>query len=292
MSIPYLTAPRILLFTCAARILYRSSQALLQAGSLEADMPLAVAAALEQAEAKLQALDLGEALDLAKTITEIVALMPPAEVLGLVQNWIDEGSGPDLETFLEHGDPLAPGILRYPSLVVCPEALAQLIQRIPFPPTERAALDANLKQMEARLHQVATQQQVDPQALRAQVQVALSQVDPDSLLQIVQAYFDEEVLTAEPEVGEDPTFNVVGPLLFIEVADHLLGLPEATLTPDQRLDLQTNRATAEVRLGAMKKLGRIEDPDAQKAQIQNWIQSFSPPQLLQMLDRLFEIKES
>jgi hypothetical protein len=39
----------------------------------------------------------------------------------------------------------------------------------------------------------------------------------------------------------------------------------------------------------MQKLGRIEDPEAQKQQIQAWIQQFPTEQLLQKLDRLFEI---
>ncbi|MGF1577633.1 MAG: hypothetical protein ACFCU9_17165, partial [Cyanophyceae cyanobacterium] len=195
---------------------------------------------------------------------------------------------PDLEGFLAAADPTQTGILRLPKLVVCPEALRQVLERISFEPEDLAALQSNWQEMEARLSTAAAQQQMDPQPLRSNVAAALAQLSPEALLLLVQDYGLEESMQPEPDPPpQQDTLNVVGPLLFLEIADHLLGSP--TLTPDQQLDLQTNRGKAEAKLRAMQKLGRIEDPEAQKQQIQAWIQQFSTEQLLQMLDRLFEI---
>lgn len=292
MSIPHVMAPRLLLFTCAARVLYRSSQALLVAGSLEADLPVAIEEARQQAEIKLAAGLATEGISFSEAeegiLMDSLLLTPPSEVLGLIQDWIDDGSGPDLEGFLAAADPTQTGILRLPKLVVCPEALRQVLERISFEPEDLAALQSNWQEMEARLSTAAAQQQMDPQPLRSNVAAALAQLSPEALLLLVQDYGLEESMQPEPDPQpQQNTLNVVGPLLFLEIADHLLGSP--TLTPDQQLDLQTNRGKAEAKLRAMQKLGRIEDPEAQKQQIQAWIQQFSTEQLLQMLDRLFEI---
>ncbi len=292
MSIPHVMAPRLLLFTCAARVLYRSSQALLVAGSLEADLPVAIEEARQQAEIKLAAGLATEGISFSEAeegiLMDSLLLTPPPEVLGLIQNWIDDGSGPDLEGFLAAADPTQTGILRLPKLVVCPEALKQVLERISFEPEDLATLQATWQEMEARLSTVAAQQQMDPQPLRSNVAASLAQLSPEALLLLVQDYGLEESMQPEPDPPpQQNTLNVVGPLLFLEIADHLLGSP--TLTPDQQLDLQTNRGKAEAKLRAMQKLGRIEDPEAQKQQIQAWIQQFPTEQLLQKLDRLFEI---
>ncbi len=287
MSLPHLTASRLLLFCCGARVLYRSSQALLAAGSLEADLPLAIQEARQVAEAKLTqaGIPLTDPL-----VMDALGLMPPPEVLGLLRDWIDRGAGPDLEGFLATVDPAAEGILRLPKQVVCPEALRQVLERIPFEADEEVALRANLDRMETQLARLASQTQIDPEPLRAQTQAGLAQLSPEELLVLVQDYSLEEALQEDPPPQPDHnTLKVVGPLLLIEMADHLLGIPD--LTPDQRLDLQTNRGKAEAKLRAMQKLGRVEDPEAQKQQIQAWIQQFSRDQLLQTLDRLFEREE-
>ncbi|NJO85643.1 MAG: hypothetical protein HC818_02350 [Synechococcaceae cyanobacterium RM1_1_27] len=134
MSIPHVMAPRLLLFICAARVLYRSSQALLEAGSLEADLPVAIEEARQQAEIKWAsgAADPSVSVAEERILMDSLLLTPPSEVLGLIQDWIDDGTGPDLEIFLTQADPSQTGILRLPKLVVCPEALKQVIERIPF----------------------------------------------------------------------------------------------------------------------------------------------------------------
>ncbi|MGF1574856.1 MAG: hypothetical protein ACFCU9_02750, partial [Cyanophyceae cyanobacterium] len=224
MSIPHVMAPRLLLFTCAARVLYRSSQALLVAGSLEADLPVAIEEARQQAEIKLAAGLATEGISFSEAeegiLMDSLLLTPPSEVLGLIQDWIDDGTGPDLEGFLATADPTQTGILRLPKLVVCPEALKQVLERISFEPEDLAALQSNWQEMEDRLSTAAAQQQMDPQRLRSNVAAALAQLSPKALLLLIQDYGLEESMQPEPDPPpQQDTLNVVGPLLFLEIAD-------------------------------------------------------------------------
>lgn len=288
MVIPHLQAPKLLIFVEAAEALLHSSQILLQAGVLEADLPPLIEEAKQRAERPLQDLNLDP--HLRQQIRTILRLSPPESVVALVRDLVDQGEGPDLEEFLEIlPDQTLP--LRFPTRIVGLEALTLLQQHLSVTTAEQEVIQANLAQRQRDLIQLAQQQGVELDPLRQQTREQLQPLDPQALLELVQDLIaEEEVLSSvEPQdTGQTGAFTVVGPLLFMEIADHLLGLPDSPLTPDQRLDLQVNRGTAEVRYRAMEKLGRIDDLDRQQQQIRAWIAQSSPQELLEQLEHLFE----
>ena len=292
MVVPYLHAPKLLIFVEAAEALLYSSHILLQAGVLEADLPPLIEEAKQRAEQVLQHHTPDP--QLRQQIRTILRLNPPETVVALVRDLVDRGDGPDLEGFLETV-PDEMGSLRFPSRVVGLEALDLLQDHLSATPEEQKAIQANLTQRRTELIQLAQERGVDVDPLRQQARQQLATLDPQALMDLVQDLIAEEDALASdsPEEQPDPrAFTVVGPLLFMEITDHLLALPDSPLTPDQRLDLQVNRGTAEVRYRAMEKLGRIDDLDRQQQQIRAWIAQSSPRELLEQLDQLFEALRS
>ncbi|MFS8925318.1 hypothetical protein NW863_12725 [Synechococcus sp. B60.1] len=293
MVLPTLRIPQLLLFVEAASLLQDSSQALLQAGQATADLPEVIAEARGRAEAQLQSL--GIPAELRAQVRGILRLTSLPQVLAYLQDLLDAGSGPDLEAFLNQAGS-ASTLLRFPPLLLGAVTLQVLLERLDFSPAEQAVLQAQRAQWEQALAELATSHGVSLEPLRAVAERALQAVSTEELLQLgqdlAQDLEDWGALGATEVEGEtEPQVELAGPLVFLMVADHLLAQTEYPLTPDQRLDLQTNRAEAESRLAAMQKLGRLENLAEQRAYIQAWIAQTAVPDLLQALDRWFTPSE-
>jgi hypothetical protein len=259
---------------------------LLQAGRATADLPELIAEAQARAEVQVQLL--GIPADLRAQVRGILRLTSPQEVLAYLQDLLDRGSGPDLEAFLEQAGS-ASTVLRFPPLLVGAVALQVLLERLDFSPEERAVVQAQRDQWEQALAELAIHHRVSPEPLQAAAETVLRAASAEELLQLGQDLFQDlqDLAVADSEPEAEPQVELAGPLLFMMVADYLLAQTEYPLTPEQRLDLQTNRAEAETRYLAMQKLGRIENLAEQQAYIRSWIDQASVPDLLQALDRLF-----
>ncbi|MFS8880577.1 hypothetical protein [Synechococcus sp. H55.11] len=290
MVLPTLRIPQLLLFVEAAGLLRDSSQALLQAGQATADLPELIAEAQAQAEAQLQTL--GIPAELRAQARGILRLTSPPQVLAYLQDLLDRGAGPDLEAFLEQAGSDST-LLRFPPLLVGAVALQVLLERLDFSPQERAVLQAQRDQWEQALAELAAHHQVSPEPLRAAAERELRAASAEELLQLGQDLFQDlqDLAGPDSEPEAESQVELAGPLLLMMVADHLLAQTEHPLTPDQRLDLQTNRAEAESRLLAMQKLGRVENLAEQQAYIRSWIDQTSVPDLLRALDRFFAASE-
>jgi hypothetical protein len=290
MVLPTLRIPQLLLFVEAASLLQDTSQVLLQAGQATADLPEVIAEAQARAEAQLQTL--GIPAELRAHARGILRLTSPPQVLAYLQDLLDRGSGPDLEAFLEQAGS-GSTLLRFPPLLVGAVALQVLLERLDFSPQEKAVLQAQRDQWEQALAELATHHKVSPEPLRAAAETVLRAASAEELLQLGQDLFQDlqDLAGADSEPEAESQVELAGPLVFLMVADHLLAQTEYPLTPEQRLDLQTNRAAAESRLLAMQKLGRLENLAEQRAYIRSWINQTSVPDLLRALDRFFAASE-
>ncbi len=290
MVFPTLRVPQLLLFVEAASLLRDSSQELLQAGQVAADLPELIAEAQACAETQLQTL--GIPADLRDQVHGILRLTPPQLVLAYLQDLIDRGSGPNMEAFLEQVGS-ASTLLRFPPTLVGAVALQVLLEQLDFSAEEAALLQANRAQWEQTLAELAAHHRVSPEPLRAAAETALRAASAEELLQLGQDLLQDlqDLAAADSEPEAEPQVELAGPLLFMMVADHLLAQTEHPLTPEQRLDLQTNRAEAESRYLAMQKLGRIENLAEQQAYIRAWIDQTAVPDLLRALDRFFAPSE-
>lgn len=290
MVLPTLRIPQLLLFVEAASLLQDTSQVLLQAGQATADLPEVIAEAQARAEAQLQTL--GIPAELRAQARGILRLTSPPQVLAYLQDLLDRGSGPDLEAFLEQAGS-GSTLLRFPPLLVGAVALQVLLERLDFSPQEKAVLQAQRDQWEQALAELAARHKVSPEPLRAAAETALRAASAEELLQLGQDLFQDlqDLAGADSEPEAESQVELAGPLLFMMVADHLLAQTEHPLTPEQRLDLQINRAEAESRLLAMQKLGRLENLAEQRAYIRSWINQTSVPDLLRALDRFFAASE-
>ncbi len=290
MVFPTLRVPQLLLFVEAASLLRDSSQELLQAGQVAADLPELIAEAQARAETQLQTL--GIPADLRDQVHGILRLTPPQLVLAYLQDLIDRGSGPNMEAFLEQVGS-ASTLLRFPPALVGSVALGLLLEQLDFSAEEAALLQANRAQWEQTSAELAAHHRVSPEPLRAAAETALRAASAEELLQLGQDLLQDlqDLAAADSEPEAEPQVELAGPLLFMMVADHLLAQTEYPLTPEQRLDLQTNRAEAESRFLAMQKLGRIENLAEQQAYIRAWIDQTAVPDLLRALDRFFAPSE-
>ncbi len=277
MVFPTLAVPQLLLFVEAADVLLDSSQRLVQAGQAAADIPEWIAAAKARAEAQLQPLEIPA--ELRAQVHGILRLTPPSLVLAYLQDLLDRGSGPDLEAFLAEAGS-ASTLLRFPPALVASVALGILLERLDFSEEEAQALQANRRQLEETLAALASHFAIDLEPLRAATERALSSASPAELVQL------GEDLEWEDEEDQPPP-QLAGPLVFMMVADHLLAQSELPLTPEQRLDLQINRAQAEARYLTMEQLGYLENVAEQRAYIQAWLERTPVADLLQAVDELF-----
>ncbi len=292
MTIPHLDAPDLLILAEATQALLPSSQELLAQGSLEAEFPERIREAHVAALAKLQELDIAWPEGLRSDLRNLLRLTHPQALMALLQDLLDQGEGPDLENFLQAArGQLYP--VRLPRLVVCGEVMQQLLQQ-DLTETERQSLQLNLEALQAQLAQTASDQSVDPARLRALARVELITLSPQDLWQLLYHYVAEEEMqqqsSDQPE-GEasNEGITVSGPLLFLEIVDYLLDQHPRALTPDQRLDLLSNRSKAEAKLKAMTKLGRMDDQETQTQQIRIWMADQSPQDLLDQVEMMFEI---
>ncbi|MGQ9836924.1 MAG: hypothetical protein ACUVRV_02880 [Cyanobacteriota bacterium] len=288
MVFPTLRVPQLLLFVEAASLLQDSSQVLLQAGQAAADLPELIAAAQARAETQLEPLRIPA--ELRTRVHGILRLTPLQLVLAYLQDLLDIGSGPDLEAFLAQVGS-ASTLLRFPPALVASVALGLLLERLDFSKEEAELLQANRAQLEQILAELASCHTIDLEPLRAATEIALRPASAQELVQLGEDLLGQDLWAVDPEPKPEPKLELAGPLLFMMVADHLLAQTEYPLTPEQRLDLQTNRGQAETRYRAMEKLGRIENLAQQQDYIQAWIDQTSPADLLQALDHFFAVLE-
>lgn len=284
--IPRLEAPVILIVAEATTVLLESSESLLTEGILEADLPEQIRTAQRLTEDRLNSLFPELDARLRQTVRTLLRLTPPESVSAMMQDLIDQGQGPNLSDFLIAVDQDI-GSVSYPKQVVYPTALRYLRQAWHLSPDEATTLDQSIAALDDQLRRVAEYQRVDPSELQAQTREWLTHLPIETVQELVQHYLDEED-AAQPESSEAGSVTVVGPILFMAVTDYLLEEADIELTSDQRLDLQTNRVTAEKRYRAMDKLGRIDDEAMQRATIRRWIVQQSPQALLDQVDQLFE----
>ncbi|MEN9220834.1 MAG: hypothetical protein Q6M04_00195 [Thermostichus sp. BF3_bins_97] len=283
MVFPTIPVPQLLLFVEATSLLRESSQVLLQAGQAAADLPELIAEAQVRAEAKLAPMGIPDPLR--AKVHSLLRLTPPELVLAYLQDLIDKGSGLDIEAFLDQVGSEST-LLRFPPALVGFVALGLLLEGLDFSAEEAEALQTNRAQLEQTLVALASPHAINLEPLRTATEIALQSASPEELLQLGQ-----DLWTAHSEPEPEPQPELAGPLLFMMVVDHLLTQTEHPLTPEQRLDLQTNRGQAETRYLAMQKLGRIENLAEQQAYIQSWIDHTSTPDLLAALDRFFGVLE-
>lgn len=93
-----------------------------------------------------------------------------------------------------------------------------------------------------------------------------------------------EVLAYLERPIPEPPVMIAGPLLVLAITQRLQDKP--TLEPEQRLDLQLYSNDAEQKLGAMRRLGKIDDEAAQQALIEQLLTE--APDLWQLLDSVLD----
>lgn len=291
MTIPHLDAPDLLILAEATQALLPSSQELLAQGDLEAEFPERIREAHTAALAKLQELDIAWPEGLRSDLRDLLRLTHPQALIALLQDLLDQGEGPDLESFLQTARGQRYPV-RLPRLVVCAEVMQQLLQQ-DLSETDRQGLEPNFKSLQDQLDQAAAAQSVDPARLRALARAELTTLSPQDLWQLLYHYVAEEEI--QQQIADQPEeeassagITVSGPLLFLEIVDYLLDQHSQTLTPDQRLDLLSNRSKAEAKLKAMTKLGRMDDQETQTQRIRTWMADQSPQDLLDQVEMMFE----
>ncbi|MDX2271165.1 MAG: hypothetical protein NW237_04350 [Cyanobacteriota bacterium] len=301
MTIPYLQSSKVSIFIEAAKILLVSSQQLLDSAVLEADLPLAIDEALQIAQAYQQAhadewRD-PEQQERIQQIQDILKLLPPLEILGLIRDVIDQGQGADLESFLDALPTIGSEMtsLRYPKILVCPEAMSLWLSRLDsshFSCDDQQALHSNLAEMQLKLEELAQIRGVDLTLLRLAVQERLRSFSTDQLAQVLQAFLLEDELESGQNLEGSQAITVAGPVLLMQIIDHLLDHEGTDLTSDQQLDLQMSRVKAEAKYRAMQKLGRIENLEQQQEIIRDWIATQSTHQLWVALGEFFASAEN
>jgi hypothetical protein len=268
------TATALGVFIRAAELLLASSQALLLAGEASADVPLMIAAALEQARQYHVAGDPEPVLDL-------LNLVSPEELVQQVQALVAPWS--DLNQFLAAAGKTQVRVT-FPDGLVSLVVLKQLQQTLSLNPGEQEIVQLNVDVLDKRLRERAAQGGMPITCLerwQAQVMERLQTLDPQSLWHLAKTYLEEE------EDLPPPPPTVAGPILYLEVSEYLLNHPDLKITPDQRLDLQINAGRAEARLNAMNRLGKIRDPEGERQLIRAWMQQHSPQDLLSYLGLWF-----
>ena len=156
-----------------------------------------------------------------------------------------------------------------------------------------AAIATEIQSTEDLVRSVALERDVDISVLQTAARQQLSPLETTDLLHLLQTLVDEtasyqeaQALAREALKSKD-SVTLAGPLVFTEIASHLLEDPGRNLSSDLRLDLQTNQVKATKKLEAMERLGKVDNPDAQKQLIRDLIAKSSTEELLEILNTCF-----
>jgi hypothetical protein len=292
MLIPCLWVPKLLLFLQGSQVLLESSQVLLEKGLIAADLPEAITEAVQ----RVGSLEFPENESaLAEQVKGVLLLTHPEQVIRLIQDLVDQGQGPDLESFLSHSLSHSEHqlyALPFPESLLLPVIFERLLPG-DLEISEKEALRINQKQVQETLLHIASQQGVPAALLEDLSCMIQKQLDPcseEELLTLLQDIIQDQEEEEESQASEagQGSVTVAGPLAFMQIADYLLDLPDSPLTPDQRLDLQLTLGRAEAKYLAMEKLGKIENLEQQKQIIAEWMTRQAPSELMQQLDHFFE----
>ncbi|MGK7909129.1 MAG: hypothetical protein AB4040_18130 [Synechococcus sp.] len=297
MSVPSLEAPNLLMFVEAARLLQQASYQLVEEGKESIDLPRVMDAAIAKAEDRLTQLNLEDGASLRQVVQSVLQLSDPEDVLGLLQRLVGTAGG-NIESFLAQSEAGITGVL-LPRELLYGEVLRQLQVRLsPAQQEEIAeggteAISSEIQAMDEHILAVAIERGVDIAPLSTAAQKQLQPLETTELLQVLQtlveetnSYEEAQALAREAARAKE-SLTLTGPLLFSEIATHLLEDPGRCLSADLRLDLQTNQVKAKKKLEAMERLGKVDHPEAQKQLIHDLIARSSTEELLEILETCF-----
>lgn len=297
MSVPSLEAPNLLMFVEAARLLQQASYQLVEEGKESIDLPRVMDAAIAKAEDRLTELNLEDGASLRQVVQSVLQLSDPEDVLGLLQRLVGTAGG-NIESFLAQSEAGITGVL-LPRELLYGEVLRQLQLRLsPAQQEEIAeggteAILNEIQAMDEHILAVAKERGVDIAPLSTAAQKQLQPLETTELLQVLQtlveetnSYEEAQALAREAARAKE-SLTLAGPLLFSEIATHLLEDPGRCLSVDLRLDLQTNQVKAKKKLEAMERLGKVDHPEAQKQLIRDLIARSSTEELLEILETCF-----
>ena len=299
-SVPSLEAPNLLMFVEAARLLQQASCQLVEEGQESIDLPTLMEEAIGKAEIHLDNM-VGCSNDgeLRQIVRSVLRLSDPEDVLGLLQRLVGTAGG-DVEAFLAQstsGNGVTGMLL--PRELLYAEVLGQLQTRLTAEQQQQiaeggeVAIAAEIQSTEDLVRAVAQERDVDISVLKTAACQQLSPLDTTDLLHLLQtlveetANYQEAQAIAREAAKTKDSVTLAGPLLFTEIASHLLEDPGRNLSSDLRLDLQTNQVKASKKLEAMERLGKVDNPEAQKQLIRDLIAKSSTEELLAILDTCF-----
>ncbi|WP_017325171.1 hypothetical protein [Synechococcus sp. PCC 7336] len=302
MATPSIEAPNLLMFAETARVLQQTSRSLVEQGRESVDLPGLMTEAIAKAEQRLEELDLPRSPQLRQTIRSVLQLSSPDDVLALLQRLIGIAGG-DVEAFLERSDAGVTGVL-LPRELLYSQVLELLAQRLTETQLEeiaaggKGAIATEVERLNDEIAAVARDRHIDIEPLQATARKQLRPCDTAELLQLLETLVieidrqQEAQDLARAAARAKDSITLAGPLLFTEISQYLLGAPNSALSPDRRLDLQTNQAKALAKLAAMERLGKVDNPEAQKQLIRELIARSSPEELLNILETCFVADDS
>ena len=297
MTVPSLEAPNLLMFVEAARLLQQTSYQLVEDARESIDLPQVMEEAILKAETRLSALELADSQSLRQVIRSVLQLSDPEDVLGLLQRLVGTTGG-NIEAFLMASGSGVTGIL-LPRELLYAEVLRQLQDRLTPEQQEEIAdggseaIGQEIQAMDEHVRAVAHERNVEIDPLLAAARQQIQPLETAELLHVLQTLVEE---TANYEAAQSlareaakakASVTLAGPLVFTEIASHLLEDPGRQLSHDLRLDLQTNQVKAQQKLEAMDRLGKVENPEAQKHLIRDLIAKSSTEELLEILNTCF-----
>ncbi|MEL7084020.1 MAG: hypothetical protein AAF268_04050 [Cyanobacteria bacterium P01_A01_bin.3] len=298
-SVPSLEAPNLLMFVEAACLLQEASLQLVQDGQESIDLPKVMEDAIANAEASLSSMEGFNVDELRQIVRSVLRLSDPEDVLGLLQRLVGTAGG-DIDAFLAQSSSgngvtgmLLPRELLYGEVLRLLQTRLTPEQQQELAEGGEAAIAAEIQSTEDLVCAVARERDVDISVLQSAARQQISPLDTTDLLQLLQtlveetASYQEAQALARDALKSKDSVTLAGPLVFTEISTHLLDDPGRNLSSDLRLDLQTNQVKATKKLEAMERLGKVENPEAQKQLIRDLIAKSSTAELLEILDTCF-----
>ena len=298
-SVPSLEAPNLLMFVEAARLLQETSVQLVEEGQESIDLPGVMQEAIATAEDRLIGMGDSDFEELRQVVRSVLRLSDPEDVLGLLQRLVGTAGG-DIEAFLAQSSSgngvtgmLLPRELLYGEVLRLLQTRLTAEQQEEIADGGASAIAAEIQSTEDLVRAVASERDVDISVLQIAARQQITPLDTTDLLHLLQtlveetaSYQEAQALAREALKSKD-SVTLAGPLVFTEIASHLLEDPGRNLSSDLRLDLQTNQVKASKKLEAMERLGKVENPDAQKQLIRDLIAKSSTAELLDILNTCF-----